>query len=555
MTEDADQAQALLERGASLYEEGKLYEALSCWKQVVQLDPENEIANEYLRFIEENFQIGVDAFIEQHDSHPTMARPPAQALEAQPSPPPAQHPPPSVAAGLAEGRATPPPIPSEVSAALRPQMPPPPSIPDEPAYESIDDSIVELDWSEVLDEGGALPGKPPPVQVADDSIEDAEDEDFFREIGAGSLDAPPGEEATAWGAAPGSVVSRPVEPGRPAAVPDIDPVAQPIERFAAPYRPPRRGETGSVSKEILPSEQRRRRSAPMEVIHQRRRANAPIRVGTPSGERELSDMSDESLSETDDAAFDAWAGASEEAVASQDGAPPELGGPVLGSGAATSIDAGPMLGGEGDLAAELSVGLDVGAPDSMGSIELGEPTPPPEPDGATVEPEAGGGPDGSLEALVRASLAGLDQVSPSEPAPPDPTPQIFTKPAEGADVGVLMEEARKRHAAGDFTGSLQAIEQVLTLDASHPEALAYVEENTSRLLGMYRSKLGDLGRTPKIRMSDQELIWQSLDHRAGFVLSQVDGMTSYEDLVEISGMSELEATRVLARLVEMGVIR
>ncbi len=49
-------------------------------------------------------------------------------------------------------------------------------------------------------------------------------------------------------------------------------------------------------------------------------------------------------------------------------------------------------------------------------------------------------------------------------------------------------------------------------------------------------------------------MWQKLDHRAAFVLSQVDGMTSYEDIIEISGMNEFDSTRVLARLVQAGVI-
>jgi DNA-binding Lrp family transcriptional regulator len=45
-----------------------------------------------------------------------------------------------------------------------------------------------------------------------------------------------------------------------------------------------------------------------------------------------------------------------------------------------------------------------------------------------------------------------------------------------------------------------------------------------------------------------------MDHRAGFVLSQVDGRTTYDEIIEISGLNELDATRILARLVDQGVI-
>ena len=44
-----------MEEGAGLYEQGKLYGAVSCWKQVLELEPKNEIASEYLRFIDERF--------------------------------------------------------------------------------------------------------------------------------------------------------------------------------------------------------------------------------------------------------------------------------------------------------------------------------------------------------------------------------------------------------------------------------------------------------------------------------------------------------------------
>lgn len=117
-----------------------------------------------------------------------------------------------------------------------------------------------------------------------------------------------------------------------------------------------------------------------------------------------------------------------------------------------------------------------------------------------------------------------------------------------------MVQARRRQAVGDFTGSLQLVEQVLAANPEHVEARRYLTENTSRLLEMYRSKLGKTTHQPRLRLRQQEIIWQSLDHRAGFLLSQVDGATSYEDLIEISGLSELEATRILARLVDQGAI-
>lgn len=64
----------------------------------------------------------------------------------------------------------------------------------------------------------------------------------------------------------------------------------------------------------------------------------------------------------------------------------------------------------------------------------------------------------------------------------------------------------------------------------------------------------DLNKAPKILLAPELISWQELDHRAGYFLSQVDGTTSYEDLIEISGMPKAEAIAILTKLLEKGII-
>jgi hypothetical protein len=49
-------------------------------------------------------------------------------------------------------------------------------------------------------------------------------------------------------------------------------------------------------------------------------------------------------------------------------------------------------------------------------------------------------------------------------------------------------------------------------------------------------------------------VWLNLDHRAGFVLSQIDGEVNYEDLFSVSGMSRVDTARILSQLLRDGVI-
>jgi hypothetical protein len=74
------------------------------------------------------------------------------------------------------------------------------------------------------------------------------------------------------------------------------------------------------------------------------------------------------------------------------------------------------------------------------------------------------------------------------------------------------------------------------------------------MLAMYESKLGGLDRTPRVLISSEEVIWLSLNHRAGFILSQVDGSLSYDDILEVSGMDRFDTVRIIADLVGNGII-
>jgi hypothetical protein len=48
--------------------------------------------------------------------------------------------------------------------------------------------------------------------------------------------------------------------------------------------------------------------------------------------------------------------------------------------------------------------------------------------------------------------------------------------------------------------------------------------------------------------------WLSLDHRAGFVLSCVDGYSSIDEILDVSGMPPLDALRVLYELLQQRII-
>jgi tetratricopeptide (TPR) repeat protein len=123
-----------------------------------------------------------------------------------------------------------------------------------------------------------------------------------------------------------------------------------------------------------------------------------------------------------------------------------------------------------------------------------------------------------------------------------------------SEVEAWMQAARELFALGDFSGSLEMIERILKLEPGHAEAREYLQQNESTLIAMYESKLGPPGAIPRLAIQPEEVMWLNLDHRAGFLLAQIDGTVNYEDLFALSGLPRLDTARILVALLQQGVI-
>jgi tetratricopeptide (TPR) repeat protein len=123
------------------------------------------------------------------------------------------------------------------------------------------------------------------------------------------------------------------------------------------------------------------------------------------------------------------------------------------------------------------------------------------------------------------------------------------------EIQTLLRGAKDLLELDDHTGAMDLIAKAQELAPNDPEVLKMRERSEETLQAMFESKLGDLERVPRVKLKDDEIIWLNLDHRAGFVLAQIDGTVTYEDVFAVSGMSRLDTARILAQLMEEGVIQ
>jgi len=158
--------------------------------------------------------------------------------------------------------------------------------------------------------------------------------------------------------------------------------------------------------------------------------------------------------------------------------------------------------------------------------------------------------------IVLDSTGGLDLGAVSEKSDLRPLVPEGALPAPGPrrDVEVWLSAAKELFALGDFSGSLELIEKILQVDPDHGEARDYLRQNEATLISMYESKLGSLARIPRLAVKPEEVLWLNLDHRAGFLLAQIDGTVDYESLFALSGLPRLDTARILANLIADGVI-
>jgi hypothetical protein len=118
----------------------------------------------------------------------------------------------------------------------------------------------------------------------------------------------------------------------------------------------------------------------------------------------------------------------------------------------------------------------------------------------------------------------------------------------------VATEMFDRYELGDYSGALVVAELILGREPEHGDALRIAKACRDRLSSLYTSRLGALSRVPRVAVDASEVRWLGLDHRAAFLLSRIDGTASLAEILDVSGMGQLEALKTLVELVDLGAI-
>jgi hypothetical protein len=171
----------------------------------------------------------------------------------------------------------------------------------------------------------------------------------------------------------------------------------------------------------------------------------------------------------------------------------------------------------------------------------------------SASPEVSTGGDWASGVPAPADQAsGVSQVvSPQGLAPPVGDPFDLLAPTAR---NPLLEGALDLYGLNDFEGALHLALKAESQGQTDSRLKQLRDQCEAQLLKLYEARLGDLQQTPTTKVQTSELVWLNLDHRAGFLLSLVDGTVSYDELFALSGMPKLETARLVAQLVRDGII-
>jgi len=117
-----------------------------------------------------------------------------------------------------------------------------------------------------------------------------------------------------------------------------------------------------------------------------------------------------------------------------------------------------------------------------------------------------------------------------------------------------LREMAARFQAKDYRGAIVLAETILATSPTDVDAKRCAEDCRRHLAEKYMDHLGGPRMVPRVVIGRAEMRSLALDHRAGFLLSSIDGTLSIEEIIDVSCMPALDALRLMFELTEQGAI-
>jgi tetratricopeptide (TPR) repeat protein len=118
----------------------------------------------------------------------------------------------------------------------------------------------------------------------------------------------------------------------------------------------------------------------------------------------------------------------------------------------------------------------------------------------------------------------------------------------------LLADALELFREGEVQECFELLETLVRENPRRMEIQGYYELVRSHLFGYYRERVADASGVLKLKITPEEVMRFNLPANAGFVLSMIDGRTSVNEVLALSGMDPFDAIRLVSNLLEAGIV-
>ena len=107
---------------------------------------------------------------------------------------------------------------------------------------------------------------------------------------------------------------------------------------------------------------------------------------------------------------------------------------------------------------------------------------------------------------------------------------------------------------GDHPRAVLAVELAQSEAPDSAAAHKLIHRERDAIVEIYQRQLGSLEARPRLSRPFHELAGESIEARAAFLLSRIDGTMSFDEIIDVSGMPRIEALRYLSTLLVRGIL-
>lgn len=133
-----------------------------------------------------------------------------------------------------------------------------------------------------------------------------------------------------------------------------------------------------------------------------------------------------------------------------------------------------------------------------------------------------------------------------------------TEPGDSGSAATSIDDrvaaALALYRVGRLEEARAGLEEAAAADTDRLDIQGYLELVRGQLVKQFEQEIGDRGRVVKLAVPEEELVRLNLGPEEGYVLSQVDGALTIDELLSLSNMGRFRTLELVAGLLRDRII-